>query len=213
MRQRAFGRIVMVGLVLSGCPTAFADVITLGVFPASQSVALGSPVNVSLQITGLGNEAAPSLGTFDVNLNFDPTILSFNSAVFGDPILGDQLDPTGLGNTISFSNPGFGTVELFDLSLDSASQLNGLQPASFILGSLVFDTIGTGTSALDLTINALGDANGNPLSASLQNGSADVNPVSTVPEPSSALLLAGAAIVMVIRARWSYQQDRSRGKR
>src|ERR1039458_750954 len=110
MRQRAFGRIVMVGLVLSGCPTAFADVITLGVFPASQSVALGSPVNVSLQITGLGNEAAPSLGTFDVNLNFDPTILSFNSAVFGDPILGDQLDPTGLGNTISFSNPGFGTV-------------------------------------------------------------------------------------------------------
>jgi|ERR1019366_4936843 hypothetical protein len=206
MRKKVLGSVVMV-VVVSGCSTVFADTITLSVFPSSQSVALGSQVNVSLQITGLGNQTAPSLGTFDLNLGFDPIILSFDSAVFGDSILGDQLDPTGLGNTINFSSPGFGTVELFDLSLDSASQLNGLQPASFILGSLVFDTIGIGTGSLNLTINSLGDADGNSLAANIQNGSADVTAVSSVPEPNSGLLLVtGAAIVVVIRMRWSYRR-------
>jgi hypothetical protein len=209
MRRTVSGGIVLAGFMLGGCSALNADAITVSVVPPNQNVGLGSPVNVSLQITGLGNLSAPTLGTFDLNLNFDPTILSFNSAVFGDPVLGDQLDPTGLGNTLNFSSPGFGTVELFDLSLDSASQLNGLQPASFILGSLAFDTIGTGTSSLDLTINALGDADGNTLSASTQNGSANVNPVSTVPEPSSALLLAGAAALMALRTRWSHRGSRS----
>jgi hypothetical protein len=179
------------------------------VSPSSQSVTLGSQVNVSLTVTGLGNKTVPSLGTFDVNVSFDATILSFNSTAFGDSILGDQLDPTGLGNTINFSNPGSGTVELFDLSLDSASQLNSLQAASFILGGVVFDTIGTGTSALDLTINALGDADGNSLSASIQNGSANVNTASAVPEPSSLLLFAGVAIVIVLRTQ--ARQDRRAG--
>ena len=169
MRRTVSGGILLAGLMLGGCSTLSAGIITISVVPPSQSVALGSPVSVSLQITGLGNLTAPSLGAFDINLNFDPTILSFNSAVYGDPIFGDQLDPTGLGNTLNFSSPGFGTVELFDLSLDSASQLNSLQPATFILGTLVFDTIGTGTSSLDLTLNSLGDADGNSLSASIQN--------------------------------------------
>ena len=209
MRRTVSGGILLAGLMLGGCSTLSAGIITISVVPPSQSVALGSPVSVSLQITGLGNLTAPSLGAFDINLNFDPTILSFNSAVYGDPIFGDQLDPTGLGNTLNFSSPGFGTVELFDLSLDSASQLNSLQPATFILGTLVFDTIGTGTSSLDLTLNSLGDADGNSLSASIQNGSADVNPASTVPEPSSALLLAGGSMVIVIRTRWSCRRSRS----
>ena len=207
VQRTVLSSIVVIGAFL-GCPAMSAGVITLSVFPSSQNVALGSPMNVSLRITGLGNQTAPSLGTFDLNLDFDPAILSFSSVVFGDPILGDLLDPTGLENTFDFTNPGFGTVELFDLSLDSARQLNTLQPGSFVLGSLVFDTIGVGTSSLNLTVNSLGDADGNALSANVQNGSADVNAVSSVPEPNSGLLLlTGAAIVMVIRMRWSYRRS------
>jgi hypothetical protein len=104
---------------------------------------------------------------------------------------------------VNFVNPGSGTVELFDLSLDTPGQLNSLQPGNFVLARLVFDTVAAGTSGLDLTVNALGDADGNPLSVGLQKGSATVNAVSTVPEPSSFLLLAAclAAIAIAVRRR------------
>jgi hypothetical protein len=204
-RRKVFIKIA-VAFVLGGCPAVFASTITVSVFPSSQAVTLGSLVNVALEVAGLGAQAAPSLGTFDLNLDFDPTILSFNSTVFGDPILGDQLDPTGLGNTINFSSPGSGTVELFDLSLDTASQLNGLQPAAFILGSLAFDTIGAGTSPLNVTINAMGDADGNSLSAGIQDGSLGVN---SAPEPRPVLLVAVAVIVIVISTRRSYYHRHS----
>jgi hypothetical protein len=165
-------------------------------------------VNVLLQINGLGNLTAPSLGTFDVNLDFDPTVLSFNNAVFGDPVLGDLLDPTGLGNTISFASPGFGTVELFDLSLDSDTQLNTLQPGTFTLGSVMFDTIRVGTSTVDITINALGDADGNSLSADIQNGTAQVTAVSSVPEPSTLPLVATVGMLVLIAGRRSHLRGR-----
>src|SRR5438874_1153733 len=76
----------------------FASTLTIGVLPTGQSVQLGNPVMVSLMIQGLGDHTAPSLGTFDVNILFDPAILSFSTAVFGDPALGDQLDPLGVGS-------------------------------------------------------------------------------------------------------------------
>src|ERR1035441_7926709 len=161
--------ILFAGILVITASPALAGVI-LSIQPSSQSAALGSQATADLNIAGLG--IPPSLGTFDVNINFDPTILSFNNFSFGDPVLGcDQLDPTCGGNTINFINPGVGTVELFDLSLDSDTTLNALQPSSFILGVLTFDTLGTGASSVDVTINALGDADGNSLSASIQNGS------------------------------------------
>jgi hypothetical protein len=170
--------------------------IVLDVSPPSQSVSVGSPVNIEIGISGLGNP--PSLGVFDLNLGFDPTILSFNNVAFGDPILGiDELDPTGAGNTLNFSNPGSGTVEIFDLSLDDSATLSSLQPSNFTLATLTFNTVGTGTSSLDLIINSLGDADGNPLSADLQNGSIAVSAVSAAPEPNLTLVLLGLIACLV----------------
>jgi hypothetical protein len=192
------GKIVFAVLivVLCGCPMAFAGVITIGVVPGSQSVTLGSPVNMALNIQGLGEP--PSIGTFDVTLDFDPTILSFASATFGDPILGDQLDPTGGGNTINFFTLGAGSIELFDLSLDSAADLNALQASSFSLVGISFSTVGSGSSLLTLSVNALGDENGDALSASLQSGSVDVNTASDVPEPTTVTLGALGVLVGVL---------------
>jgi hypothetical protein len=192
----AFGVAVFAFTVQS----AFANVI-VSLDPSSQEVALGSQANVDLDISGLGNP--PSLGTFDLNVSFDPTILSFSDIAFGDPVLGDELDPTGLGNTISFSSEGVGTVEVFDLSLDSAATLDALQPSAFTLGVLTFEAIGGGASSLELSVNALGDADGNSLSADLQNASVGV---SSVPEPTSSVLLAGAVIAIIMRARRSHGQ-------
>lgn len=201
MKTRPFGYLGLTVFLLGGCKTLLADGITINVLPASQSVVLGSPLNISLQIAGLGNHTAPSLGTFDINVGFDPTIVSYASAGFGDPILGDQLDPIGLGNTINFVTPGLGTVELFDLSLDNAADLNNLQAPSFILGTLTFNSVAVGSSPLNISINALGDADGNPLSATIVNGGANVTGVTGVPEPRSYLLLSTGLIVMIYMRR------------
>jgi len=196
-RNMWHGIIVPVAILMITTSVAWAD-ITLSLQPSSQSVTQGSPATIDLDIAGLGDP--PSIGTFDLNVGFDPTILSFSAFAFGDPVLGDdQLDPTGGGNTINFVNPGVGTVELFDLSLDTDSTLNSLQTSSFALGVLTFDTIGVGTSSLNLSINALGDEDGNSLSAILLNGSVDVGGTSAVPEPSFLFLLATGLALMHVR--------------
>jgi hypothetical protein len=179
-----------------------AESLTINVLPSVQSVTVGSTVTSALQIEGLGDHEAPSLGIFDLILTFDPATLSFDSASFGDPLLCDQLDPTGLGNTFNFDNPGFGTVELFDLSLDDDTDLNSLQAPAFILASVTFEAVGSGISALDLGLNSLGDADGSSLTAVVVNGEVNVAPETAVPEPAS-LMLCGSAVLLgaVLRHR------------
>jgi len=59
-----------------------------------------------------------------------------------------------------------------------------LQAGAFTLATLTFDTLALGTSALGVSVNALGDAWGDPLVADLDTGSVNV-----VPEPATLLLL------------------------
>ena len=93
--------------------------------------------------------------------------------VYGDPILGDQLD-------------------LFKLSFDGVDDLKNLQAPDFILAKLSFDAIGAGTSSLTFSGVTLGDANGDPLTADLGTGSVTVESAVTasIPEPSTMILLA-----------------------
>ena len=157
----------MLGAALLLLSTGPAAAITLRVDPAAQDATIGSTVNVGVIISGLGSGAAPSLSTFDLVATFDDSILSFVGFAFGDPVLGDQLDLSGLGSLTGVSG-GVGTVNLFELSLDSAADLNALQPGSFTLGTLAFSAVSTGVSAVGLSINALGDANGDPLQSTVQ---------------------------------------------
>ena len=167
-----------------------AQATSLSFSPASQEVALGSPVTVDLMISGLGNGTAPSLGTFDLDVSFDPAILSLNGVFFGDPTLGDQLDLTGFGLLLPpVSTPGVGSVNLFELSLDSAQDIDLLQNSSFILASLTFGSIGVGITDLGITINNLGDSMGESLTADVDSGSVTVAGA-PIPEPATVLLLA-----------------------
>ncbi len=186
MKTFFFGVPVM--LVLAATP---ARAITIGIEPAAQQVALGSSVTVSMVIADLGDGVAPSLSTFDLDLTFDDGILSFTGATFGDPdpVLGDQLDLTGIG-PLTVVTPAAGGVNLFELSLDPPSDLDDLQAGAFVLATLTFDAQSSGISALMLSIIALGDAAGNPLTADVLAGSITVPSVDTVvAEPASLLLL------------------------
>jgi hypothetical protein len=185
MRKILFLILSITMLVLFSTNNSQALLVTpdIGFDPATQDVVLGNPANVDLyfsQVTDLF-----TLGTFDLDISFDPTILSFSNVTFGDPILGDQLDfGSGFGSIYADIDFGGGLVNLFGLSTDLPTVLDANQAGSFILATLTFDTLALGTSPLGLSVNALGDEWGDPLSADLVSGSINV-----VPEPATLLLL------------------------
>jgi hypothetical protein len=168
---------------------------------SSDTVSQGGVATVDLSISGLGS--GTQLGAYDLNVGFNSGIVSFASATFGDPTLGDQLNLEGFG-TFTSATPGAGTVDLAELSFDSPGALLASQASSFTLVQLTFDALSTGVSGLDLSINAVADQNGNALAPTLANGSITVTSGGTTAVPeidaSSALaalaLLAGSLVVL-----------------
>ena len=168
--RKFHGVALIFGLLLCCMSSISAQTITIDIVPPAQDVVLGDPVEVDLIISGLGDGLDPSLGTFDLDLTFDPAILSFQTATFGD-----QLNVIGLGSITQVA-PGVMNVNLFELSLDPPVDLDILQQGNFTLATLSFATEDVGSSSLDLFINDLGDALGDPLSASVTSGLVTVEP-------------------------------------
>ncbi len=162
--------------------------ISLGISPITQS---GNSVNLGIVISGLSSASAPSLGGYDFDIGFDPAHLSFNSAIFGDSVLGNQLDLFNLGSNYTTANlvsPGI--LNLSELSFDAIADLNTLQADSFTLATLSFNMLNPGTSQLTVAINVLSDAEGSALLAN--NTSVDIT---TVPVPGAAwLMLSGLGV-------------------
>ena len=188
-------------LLFLGQSAAFA--ISIDVLPVTQEVTDGTSFNVDIAISGLGDTLSPSVSTYDLDLTFDSSLLSFAGAVFGD-----QLDVFGLGNVTAVDSSVSGLVNLYELSLDLPGDLDALQLPSFTLATLTFDAIGAGMSALAISVNALGDANGDPLTTSVQDTSVTVKskPIG-VPEPTTlslfilGLLGFGTAVQKRMNAR------------
>lgn len=184
--------IAALGTALALCTALPASAITIEVSPSSQSVDVGSPTTVELVISGLGDGTAPSLGTFDLDVGFDSSILSFTGATFGN-----QLDLFGLGS-LQDVIAGVGTVNLFELSLDLADDLDTLQAGSFLLATLSFDALASGSSTLSISVNALGDSLGAPLEAEVIGRTIrSVGNVGAVPEPTTLPLLGIGVLAMI----------------
>ena len=163
--------------------------ISLSLVPSSQNISLGNRVDVAVIISDLGDGAAPSLSTYDLDINFDPAIVGFNELIFGDPVLGNQLDLFGFGTDISIDNSVPGIVSISEVSFDIPSDLDDFQADGFTLATLNFNSLDVGTSPLILSIFDLGDALGDPLTADVENSSVTVSSQPTsIPEPSFSLL-------------------------
>ena len=168
--------------------------ITIGFEPASQIVPVGESVSIDLVISGLGDYSEPSLSTFDLNITYDTAILDFTDYTLGS-CLGDIL--FGEAWDLSWGETAPGTINLAELSFLSVSELDALQPSSFPLATLTFNTLAVGTSSLDISTTALGDAYGNLLSADVQSGS-----ISPVPEPATFILIGfGLGGIGILRRR------------
>jgi hypothetical protein len=194
MKKYYFGLLLLVLAVF----TTEAEAITVSVDPATQTIGAGSSTQVALTISGLGIGAAPSLSTYDLNVAYDPSIITLTGVTFGDPVLGDQLDLFSLGSLTSSSDSPLGTINVFELSFDNPSDIDALQANAFTLATLSFNTLASGTSSLALTINVLGDANGDPLTASTISSSITV---SAVPVPAAVWLFGSGLLGLIGVAR------------
>lgn len=160
---------------------------TLTVSPAAQVKVLGAQATIEINASG------GYVGDFDLDISWNPGIVSLFDIDYG----------TQLG--FSIQNPfaiGAGTVNASEISLESPADLMALQPGqTATLLTLVFNTIATGTSPVNISVSAVGDENGLPHQVlDLANGSITVRdpggPGQEIPEPTSALL-AGFGVVLL----------------
>jgi hypothetical protein len=90
-------------------------------------------------------------------------------------------------------------VNLFELSLDSASDLDALQAGTFTLATLTYQGIAAGVGSLSLNVIALGDSFGAPLDFEAFGAAITV---SQAPEPGGmVLLLIGVTATCRLRRR------------
>ncbi|MEZ5504346.1 MAG: cohesin domain-containing protein [Halioglobus sp.] len=178
-----------------------AHAVLLTLEPATQQAAPGDTVSIELHVSGLGEGTPPLfVGGFDMDIMFDPAVLSFLGpytlgAGLGDPLLGEALD-LGLGDL------GAGVINIAELSLlenDSSSclfcsspYLQDLQGVSILLATLDFrvDVLPLGSMTLvDIgIIYGLSDGIGAPLDYTVRN--AQIENVESVPAPPTLALIA-----------------------
>ncbi|MDT4290279.1 cohesin domain-containing protein [Methylomonas sp. MO1] len=184
----------LAGIVLYAASGVADAAIDLHFTPLSQTA---DAIEIGLSISGLGDAA---LGTYDFNIQFDPTHLVFAGVAFGDPLLGDELDVFDLGgNSVAADLLAPGVLNLFESSLDDAADLQTLQADSFTLAIIRFNVLSGGSSQLDLLINGLADAGGDGLSANL--APLTINAVAAVPLPSMFWPMVGGLWVVLRRRR------------
>ncbi len=158
------------------------------------SVTTSGSFSLDLVAQGLGAGAAPSVGGFDVTLQYDPGFVSFSDVSFGPD----------LGASISGQLPTPpGSVRAFAVSLLSPAQLDALQGANVTLASFEFDVVSLGVGQVDIGEAFLSDANAALITLTETRGAV----VAAIPEPGAALAFAlGTALV----ARWTASRRRIR---
>ena len=163
-------RVVAMAAVAAGLAHASASAVSLSLVPTAASVDAGGTVQLALQVQGLGDLAAPSLGSVDLNVAYDGSVFAFDSGVYGDPVVGDALGLHAASIHDITHDAAGALVNLFSISLDSVSDLEQLQPGAFVLGVLTFKASGLGAGAFSIVDAILADADGNDLAATSLDG-------------------------------------------
>lgn len=193
---------VLSSVLLSFLPWVSAQALVIQLVPSSSTVTIGSTLNLDLLISGLGDQSAPSLSVFDLDLHFDPVLLGLDTADRdGNSVIDSVvLDPTGqldlFGGGFNGVSAGLiapHTLNLFELSFDLPTDLDALQASQFTLASITFKANTPGIGLFTLGVNILGDALGDSLQSTLEPLSTVTMTVQSlptpIPEPASGLLV------------------------
>ena len=155
--------------------------------PNASVISTGDMVNIDIMISGL--EESTDIGTFDFNINYDDSILVYNSYILGNGlgVIPDDTEDWSLGDL------GGGIINIAELSdLDDLS----FQPDEFTLATITFTGNTVGTSALSFSAIDLGDTWGAPVEFSQNDGSIQV-----VPIPASLYLLGSGMLFLINRRK------------
>jgi hypothetical protein len=183
MRNPTFALCGVVALAFGAAPAA--DAVTLALVPEQSTFQAASMGIVDVVASGLTDAVnGGSIGAYDFDITFDPSILAYSSTTFGS-----GLNVTGQGDIQGSGVTAPGKLETLEVSFDTAKDLAALQPDSFVLFSLTFAGVSSGTSALDLSILSMSDGSGISLGADVHNASVTVTPV---PLPAAVWLLLSA---------------------
>jgi hypothetical protein len=191
--------LLLIGWAL-GIGTANGAVIAL--LPSGAVVSPGDSVALDLTVSALGGG---SVGDFDVDLTFDPAVLTFAGVTLA-PSLGNPALFEAIDFTLGLTDPG--ELNIAELSLLSAAALAGLQSDPVLLATVQFQVGAIPPGATTLIqiarVNALGDANGVAIAVSSLSPSTLTGRTAVVPEPALAILFVGgasAAIRRIIESR------------
>lgn len=150
----------LIVVVRANLTPGYAQQAVVRIDPSAQQVTTGSQFSVRVMADDVAN-----LGSFEFTIQFDPSIITYQSVAKGD-----LLGSTGRQVVCPGAITDVGTVRFGCATIGTQPGVNG----SGELATVTFTAAAEGISPLDLIVVSLSDPLGNDLPAFPQNGSVEV---------------------------------------